>query len=150
MTVAVSELIAKAQAARAASRELRRLSTGAKNAALEAMAAALEANEESLLETNGLEVLKVRVPLGVIGTIYEARRQVPVDVSALCIKSGNAVVLRGGKEAIHTNTALGRLIRQTLAGTSVPADAVQVIESTDRALVAQRVKLRAPLEDRNE
>ena len=90
---------------------------------------------------NGIRVERRRVPLGVIGTVFEARPEVPVDISCLCIKSGNAVILRGGSEAVHINTALGRLIRDTLAGTNVPADAVQVVESTDRALVEQMIKM---------
>ncbi len=84
---------------------------------------------------NGLRIGKRRVPLGVIGVIYESRPNVTVDISTLCLKSGNAVILRGGKEAIGSNTALARLIRDSIAGAGVPLDAVQFIESTDRALV---------------
>jgi len=91
--------------------------------------------------SNGMRVERRRVPLGVIGTVYEARPEVPVDISSLCIKSGNTVILRGSSEAFHTNIALGRLIRETLAHTDVPADAVQVVESTDRSLVEQMLKL---------
>ncbi len=90
---------------------------------------------------NGLRVERRRVPLGVIGTVFEARPEVPVDISSLCIKSGNAVILRGGSDASHTNTALGRLIRETLSRTGVPVGAVQVVESTDRALVEQMLKM---------
>ena len=90
---------------------------------------------------NGLRVERRRVPLGVIGTVFEARPEVPVDISSLCIKSGNAVILRGGSDAFHTNTALGRLIRETLSRTGVPVGAVQVVESTDRALVEQMLKM---------
>ena len=90
---------------------------------------------------NGLHVERRRVPLGVIGSVFEARPEVPVDISSLCIKSGNAVILRGGSEAVRTNTALGHLIRDALEGTDVPADAVQVVESTDRALVEQMIKM---------
>lgn len=91
---------------------------------------------------NGLQVGKRRVPLGVIGVIYESRPNVTVDISALCLKSGNAVILRGGKEAIHSNTALVRLIRGSIAHAGVPEDAVQFIESTDRALVGKMLKMK--------
>ena len=64
---------------------------------------------------NGLQVGRRRVPLGVVGTIYESRPNVTIDISVLCLKSGNAIVLRGGKEAIHSNTALARLVRDSIA-----------------------------------
>ena len=89
---------------------------------------------------NGLEVGRRRVPLGVIGVIYESRPNVTVDISVLCLKSGNAVILRGGKEAINTNTALANLIREAIAEAGVPQEAVQVIESTDRDLVSRMLK----------
>ena len=91
---------------------------------------------------NGLQVGRRRVPIGVIGAIYESRPNVTVDMSALCMKSGNAVILRGGREAIHSNTALARLIRDSAAAAGVPENAVQSIESTDRALVGQMLKMR--------
>ncbi len=91
---------------------------------------------------NGLQVGRRRVPLGVIGTIYESRPNVTVDISALCLKSGNAVVLRGGRESIRSNTALAKLIRAAIGDAGVPEDAVQIIESTDRALVGQMLKAR--------
>jgi len=90
---------------------------------------------------NGLRVQRRRVPLGVIGAIYESRPNVTVDISALCLKSGNAVILRGGKEAIHSNTVLAHLVRDAIAEAGMPAEAVQFIESTDRTLVEQMLKL---------
>lgn len=91
---------------------------------------------------NGLEVGKRRVPLGVIGAVYESRPNVTVDISVLCLKSGNAVVLRGGKEASHSNKALATLVRDSIAAAGMPTEAVQFVESTDRALVAEMLKLR--------
>lgn len=86
---------------------------------------------------NGLEVSKRRVPVGVIGVIYESRPNVTVDISALCLKSGNAVILRGGKEAAHSNAALTAAIAEACQATDVPDGAIQIIESPDRALVKQ-------------
>ena len=91
---------------------------------------------------NGLQVGRRRVPLGVVGVIYESRPNVTVDISALCLKSGNAVILRGGKEAIHSNGALVRLIKDCIAAAGAPQDAVQFIESTDRALVGRMLKMK--------
>ncbi len=91
---------------------------------------------------NGLQVSKRRVPLGVIGAIYESRPNVTVDISILCLKSGNAVILRGGKEAIHSNSALAKVIQNASYQAGVPEGAVQFIESTDRALVGQMLKMR--------
>jgi glutamate-5-semialdehyde dehydrogenase len=91
---------------------------------------------------NGLQVGKRRVPLGVIGAIYESRPNVTVDISMLCLKSGNAVVLRGGKEAKNSNLALARVIQNAAYQSGIPEGAVQLIESTDRALVAQMLKMR--------
>jgi glutamate-5-semialdehyde dehydrogenase len=82
---------------------------------------------------NGLQITQVRVPLGVVGIIYESRPNVTVDAAALCLKSGNATVLRGGSEAIHSNTALTAVLRDALASVALPADAVNLIETTDRA-----------------
>jgi glutamate-5-semialdehyde dehydrogenase len=87
---------------------------------------------------NGLEIRRVRVPLGVIGIIYESRPNVTVDAAALCLKAGNAVVLRGGSEAIHSNIALARVISQAAIEAGVPAGAIELVESTDRA-AAQRL-----------
>lgn len=83
----------------------------------------------------GIQVGQMRVPLGVIGIIYEARPNVTVDAAGLCIKSGNATILRGGSEAIHCNQALAKLVQEGLAGAGLPQDAVQVVETTDRAAV---------------
>ena len=91
---------------------------------------------------NGLLLGKKRVPLGVIGAIYESRPNVTIDISALCLKSGNAIILRGGKEAIHSNTALARVVIAAIAKAGVPDGAVQFIENTDRALVGHLLKMR--------
>jgi glutamate-5-semialdehyde dehydrogenase len=91
---------------------------------------------------NGLQVGKKRVPLGVIGAVYESRPNVTVDISVLCLKSGNAIILRGGKEAVHSNSALAKIIQSAAYRAGVPEGAVQFIESTDRALVGQMLKLR--------
>ena len=82
---------------------------------------------------NGLQIGKMRVPLGVIGIIYESRPNVTVDAAALCLKSGNACVLRGGSEALHSNLAIAKLIEQALADCNLPPAAVSFIEHTDRA-----------------
>ncbi|NJD61100.1 MAG: glutamate-5-semialdehyde dehydrogenase [Deltaproteobacteria bacterium] len=84
---------------------------------------------------NGLWVGRMRIPLGVIGIIYESRPNVTADAAALCIKSGNAVVLRGGSEAIRSNTAIARILRDALSGGGLPADAVSIIEQTDREAI---------------
>ena len=196
MTTTTSELLSKAQAARAASRQLCNLPTEAKDRALHAMADTLESQAAQLLEANaqdmaagkesglssallarleltpsklaamadgarsiaalpdpvgeiidertlpnGIELARRRVPLGVIGTIFEARPEVPVDFSSLCLKSGNAVVMRGGKEAVNTNRALGELVRSALDRSGVTPGAVQMVHSTDRAIVEEMVKL---------
>ncbi len=196
MTTAVSELITKAKAAKSAARSLRMLPTETKNAALEAMAAALQREQGAILEANaldmdagreadvgdaildrlllneerlkgmasdvravaalpdpvgeefdlrtlanGIRLAHRRVPLGVIGCVYENRPYVTTDISSLCIKSGNAVILRGGKEAIHSNTALTTLVRDALASAGVTPEAVQFITDTDRAVVDQMIRL---------
>jgi glutamate-5-semialdehyde dehydrogenase len=89
----------------------------------------------------GIQVGQMRVPLGVIGIIYEARPNVTVDAAGLCIKSGNATILRGGSEAIHCNQALAKLVKEGLAGASLPQDAVQVVETTDRAAVGALITM---------
>lgn len=86
---------------------------------------------------NGMQVARMRVPLGVIAIVYESRPNVTIDAAALCLKSGNATILRGGSEAIHSNTALGRIVREGLETAGLPADAVQVVETTDRAAVGK-------------
>jgi glutamate-5-semialdehyde dehydrogenase len=90
---------------------------------------------------NGLRVHKRHVPLGVVGVIYEARPNVTVDIAALCLKSGNAAILRGGKEITHSCAALAAIIRDALAAAGLPADAIQVIDDPDRALVQQLLRL---------
>lgn len=190
------ELIEKAQAARAASKRLRTLSTERKNAGLRAVAVALESNMPALLEANardmragreaglseallgrlmlderrvqamandlrsvallpdpigerfdartlpsGVRVERRRVPLGVIGCVYESRPNVTTDIAALCLKSGNAVVLRGGKEAVHSNAAVVALVRKALEEADAAPDAVQFVTDADRAVVDQMIRL---------
>jgi len=90
---------------------------------------------------SGIQVGRMRVPLGVIGIIYESRPNVTADAAGLCLKSGNAAILRGGSEAIHSNQAISKCIHQGLAEAGMPADAVQVIETTDRAAVGELIRL---------
>ena len=90
---------------------------------------------------NGLEVGKKRIPLGVICMIFESRPNVVVDAGALCLKSGNAVVLRGGKEAFYSNKALADVIRETLQKTNIPYNCIQVFPTTDRAAIDEILKL---------
>jgi glutamate-5-semialdehyde dehydrogenase len=191
MTTATASLIReRAAAARAASRTLATISTGAKNAALERIASLLETDQAEVLEANardieagraanldayvlerlalsperlrgiaadtrnvaalpdpvgevfdartlpnGLQISRRRVPLGVVACIYESRPNVTVDIAALALKSGNASLLRGGKEAQHSNRALGDLIARALEGSDVPPGAVQVVSDPDRAHV---------------
>ena len=90
---------------------------------------------------SGIQVGQMRVPLGVIGIIYESRPNVTIDAAALCLKSGNATILRGGSEAIDSNTALAKLIQQSLKAANLPADAVQVVETTDRAAVGAMITM---------
>jgi len=195
MATTTSELITKARAARIAVRGLQTLSSGRKNAALEAIAVALESDQALVLEANaldmaagaaaglndslldrlmlnperlndmaadvrnvaslpdpvgetfdvrtlanGLRVERRRVPLGVIGVVYESRPNVTVDIAVVCFKSGNAVVLRGGKEAVHSNGALATLVRAALASVGEDPEAVQQIADTDRAVVEDMIK----------
>ncbi|MFN8568002.1 MAG: glutamate-5-semialdehyde dehydrogenase [Kouleothrix sp.] len=192
------DLTAMGQRARRAARTLALAPTAQKNAALEAIAAALTARAaevlaanaldlqrgraagmaESLLDRmlltparleaiaadtrsvarlpdpvgeqfdqavlpNGLRVHRRRVPLGVVGVIYEARPNVTVDIAALCLKSGNAAILRGGKEITSSCAALTAILRDALALAGLPADAIQVIDDPDRALVEQLLRLDA-------
>jgi glutamate-5-semialdehyde dehydrogenase len=92
---------------------------------------------------SGIQIGKMRVPLGVIGIIYEARPNVTVDAAGLCIKSGNAAILRGGSEAIHCNQALAKLVHEGLAAAGLPITAVQVVETTDRAAVGELITMKA-------
>jgi glutamate-5-semialdehyde dehydrogenase len=183
-------------AARAASRQMAKASTAAKNAALLAMAADIRARQDELLAANaadvaeakanglepamldrltitaksveamaqgleqvatlpdpigeisdmkyrptGIQVGKMRVPLGVVGIIYEARPNVTADAAALCLKSGNAAILRGGKEALRCNQAIAASVRKGLAAAGLPETAVQVVETTDRAAVGHLVAM---------
>jgi glutamate-5-semialdehyde dehydrogenase len=185
------------QRARAAARVLARAETAAKDAALNAMAAAIEKNLAALLAANkkdidagrarsldaamldrlelnearvksmadglrqiaqladpvgeitdlnyrpsGIQVGRMRVPLGVIGIIYESRPNVTADAAGLCLKSGNATILRGGSEAIHSNQAIAACIQEGLKTAGLPADAVQVVETTDRAAVGELVTMK--------
>ncbi|MBC7966460.1 MAG: glutamate-5-semialdehyde dehydrogenase, partial [Fuerstia sp.] len=90
---------------------------------------------------NGLFVSRVRVPLGVVFFIYESRPNVTIDAAALCVKSGNAVILRGGSEAIHSNQALQAVISKTLVASGLPQHAVQLVESTDREIVGHLLSM---------
>ncbi len=189
-------MIGVGQRARAASRIVGRAETRAKDAALLAIAAALETAEETLLAANrkdmdagrasglepalldrleitakgvkamaqglrevaaqfdpvgeitdlkyrpsGIQVGKMRVPLGVIGIIYESRPNVTADAAALCLKAGNAAILRGGSEALHSNRAIAACIQQGLKAAGLPEDAVQVIDTTDRAAVGALIRM---------
>ena len=96
---------------------------------------------ESSIRPNGLEVLKVRVPLGVVFFIYESRPNVTADAAAICVKSGNAVILRGGKEAAHSNRAIADLLAEAAVDVGLPADAVQLVSTTDRAAVGHFLAL---------
>ncbi|MCK5901509.1 MAG: glutamate-5-semialdehyde dehydrogenase [Cocleimonas sp.] len=91
---------------------------------------------------SGIQVGRMRVPLGVIGIIYESRPNVTVDAAALCLKSGNATILRGGSEAIHSNRAIAACIQEGLLAVGLPSDCVQVIETTDRAAVGALLQLK--------
>ena len=95
---------------------------------------------DSSVRPNGLQVHKIQVPLGVIFFIYESRPNVTVDAAALCVKSGNAVILRGGKEALHSNTKLYEILKNALGAVELPEDAVQLVTTTDRAAVGQMLK----------
>ncbi|MGZ9896191.1 glutamate-5-semialdehyde dehydrogenase [Bordetella bronchiseptica] len=90
---------------------------------------------------NGMRVAQMRVPLGVIGIIYESRPNVTIDAAALCLKSGNATILRGGSEALHSNVALGRVVQAGLQAAGLPTAAVQVIDTTDRAAVGKLITM---------
>jgi glutamate-5-semialdehyde dehydrogenase len=185
------------QKAKAASIEMGKLTTEAKNTALCLMANALEANADKILAANqtdveaakakgvkaalldrlaldqkkiqnmakelrevsalpdpigtilsswtrpnGLIISQVRVPLGVVGVIYESRPNVTSDSAAICIKSGNAVILRGGSDALSSNVAIGEVLREALAGTNLPIDAVQVVSSPDRKVAEELMGMR--------
>ena len=90
---------------------------------------------------NGLQIIKTRVPLGVIAIIYESRPNVTVDAAALCLKTGNVVILKGGKEAINSNICLGNIMRKALEETGLPADMIQVVDKTDRETTTEIMRL---------
>ena len=96
---------------------------------------------EGFKRPNGLEILKKRVPIGVLGIIFESRPNVTADAAGLCIKSGNACILRGGKEAIHSNLAIASVFSKALAEAGLPADAVQLIDKTDREIATGLMRL---------
>ena len=95
---------------------------------------------------NGLTVGRKRVPLGVIGTIYESRPNVTVDIATLCLKSGNAVILRGGREARHSNAALADMLVEAAIEAGIPAGAVAFIDSTERALVSHMLQMKGTID----
>nr|MCR4679984.1 glutamate-5-semialdehyde dehydrogenase [Bacteroidales bacterium] len=90
---------------------------------------------------NGLHITKIRVPLGVIGIIYESRPNVTVDAAALCLKAGNTVILKGGKEAINSNICLGRIMREAIVSVGLPADVIQVVDNTSRETTNELMRL---------
>jgi glutamate-5-semialdehyde dehydrogenase len=96
--------------------------------------------EDLRVRPNGLRVGRMRIPLGVIGMIYESRPNVTVDAAALCVKAGNAVILRGGSEAIHSNLALAEELRAAARDTSVPEDAVVVVDTADREAISHLLR----------
>ena len=95
---------------------------------------------DSNVRPNGLNVMRVRVPLGVVFFIYESRPNVTVDAAAICVKSGNAVILRGGKEAFHSNLAFYHLLQEALRDSGLPENAIQLVETTDREAVGHFLK----------
>ncbi|MGF1579382.1 MAG: glutamate-5-semialdehyde dehydrogenase [Gemmataceae bacterium] len=101
---------------------------------------------ESSIRPNGLEVQKVSVPLGVIFFIYESRPNVTIDAGGLCVKSGNAVILRGGKEALNSNLALHAILQECLTQDGLPADAVQLVNTPAREVVGELLKLDAKID----
>ncbi|MBR0485950.1 MAG: glutamate-5-semialdehyde dehydrogenase, partial [Oscillospiraceae bacterium] len=98
------------------------------------------------LRPNGLRIRQVRVPMGVIGIIFESRPNVTVDAAVLCLKAGNAVILRGGKEAINSNLCLVKVMQNALVSVGLPAELVQLVEKTDRETAADMMKLNGYLD----
>lgn len=96
---------------------------------------------EGITRPNGLQIIKTRVPLGVIGIIFESRPNVTVDAAALCLKTGNAVILKGGKEAINSNICLSSIMRTAVAEVGLPSDVIQLVEQTSREATAELMKL---------
>jgi glutamate-5-semialdehyde dehydrogenase len=141
--------LARARAGSLDSAALDRLALGA--AAIEAMAEGVEqiirlpdpigSVEDVRVRPSGIRVGRMRVPLGVIGIIYESRPNVTIDAAALCLKSGNATVLRGGSEAIESNRVLAAIVGDALQSSGLPRTAVQLIDTTDRAAVGALVRL---------
>jgi glutamate-5-semialdehyde dehydrogenase len=101
---------------------------------------------ESISRPNGLKIRKIRVPIGLIGMIYEARPNVTVDAAGLCLKTGNAVLLRGGSSALHSNGRIVEVLHEALKATDVPVDAIQLINSPDRSSVNEMLKLSGVLD----
>jgi glutamate-5-semialdehyde dehydrogenase len=101
---------------------------------------------ETISRPNGLLIKKIRVPLGVVGIIYESRPNVTADCAALCLKSGNAAILKGGREAIYSNKAIFKILKDELRKTKIPTDALQLIGSVDRQAVQELLKLDAFLD----
>lgn len=97
---------------------------------------------EEFHRPNGLRIVKVRVPIGLIGIIYEARPNVTVDAAGLCLKSGNAVLLRGGSSALHSNEQIVAILQEALQQSDIPADALQLVADTDRASVTEMIQLK--------
>ena len=95
---------------------------------------------------NGLQIGRKRVPLGVIGAVYESRPNVTIDISSLCLKSGNAVILRGGREAVNSNSALAKVAQEACSQAGVPQGAIQFVESTERALVNYMLKMKGVID----
>ena len=150
LVAANQEDLATARAAGLESAMLDRLTLSEKG--VEAMAAGVEQVAtladpigemgEFKFQPSGIQVGKMRVPLGVIGIIYEARPNVTADAAALCLKSGNAAILRGGSEAIRSNRAIAALVQEGLRSAGLPAECVQVIDTTDRAAVGELITMR--------
>ncbi len=107
-----------------------------------ALADPVGAIEKTWTRPNGLIIGMLRVPMGVVGVIYESRPNVTSDSAGICIKSGNAVILRGGSDALNSNLAIGDVLRESLTGTGIPADAVQVVPSPDRAVAEELMGMR--------
>ena len=101
---------------------------------------------EGYVRPNGLRIEKVRVAIGVVLIIYESRPNVTSDAAALCVKSGNAAILRGGKEAMHSSVAIARCLREGIAEAGLPEDAVQLVETTDRAAVGYLLKMEGKID----
>lgn len=97
---------------------------------------------EEFERPNGLKIKKLRVPMGVIGIIYEARPNVTADAFGLCFKTGNAVILKGGSDALHSNAEIVRVLRETMESCGMPGDVIQLIEDTDRAVAVEFMRLK--------